>query len=39
MRNSQKFTVGTGKRIEVVSKSLATVPGPGNYRISLFNKT
>jgi hypothetical protein len=39
MRNSSKFTVGTGKRIEIVSKSLSTVPGPGNYKISLFNKT
>mmetsp|Transcript_39575 Transcript_39575/g.60496 ORF Transcript_39575/g.60496 Transcript_39575/m.60496 type:complete len:135 (+) Transcript_39575:869-1273(+) len=39
MKTSQKFSVGTGKRADISSSPSAKVPGPGNYKISLANKT
>ena len=39
MRSGQKFGIGTSQRPGMVSRSISTVPGPGNYRSSLFNKT
>ena len=38
MKKGSKFSVGTGVRAHVVAKSVALVPGPGNYDSSLFDK-
>lgn len=37
-KNSKKFSVGTSQRSGMVAKSL-NVPGPGNYKDTLFHKT
>jgi hypothetical protein len=39
MKNSKKFSVGTSLRTGLVTKSLTAVPGPGNYRDTLYNKS
>jgi hypothetical protein len=39
MKNSKKFSVGTSHRGGLVTKSLTAVPGPGNYKDTLFHKS
>jgi len=39
MKSGQKFSVGTGKRVDIGSGKNAKFPGPGNYESSLVNKT
>ena len=38
MKKGSKYSVGTGGRAHVVAKSVALVPGPGNYDSSLIDK-
>lgn len=38
MMRSTKYSIGTGSRDQVVAKSVALVPGPGNYSSTLFDK-
>ena len=38
MLKGSKYSIGTSSRGQVVTKSIAHVPGPGNYKSSLFDK-
>ena len=39
MRTPQKFGMGTSNRPDMVGRFISTVPGPGNYKSTLFDKT
>ena len=38
MLKSNKYSIGTSSRGEVAPRGIMGVPGPGNYRSSLFDK-
>lgn len=38
MLRASKYSIGTSSRGQVVTKAIANVPGPGNYKSSLFDK-
>lgn len=38
MRGGHRYSMGTGQRGSVVARSVATVPGPGNYESHLADK-